>query len=102
MRHDEKDVFRICDNIGETCNSKFQLILNEDRPDRKSYRFYGLGGAVDITKEELVYDEGRLPYQPKWEYSFYCWPEGDGFVELTEDDVFNALFGTLKYIRVTE
>ncbi len=98
MKHDESDVFELCENIGEACNPKFQLILDEDLPDKKSYRFYGLGGAVDIAREELVYDEGRLRHQPKWEYSFCCWPEGDGFVELIEDDVFNALLGTLKYV----
>lgn len=92
MTYTEKDVFKLCDKIGETCNSIFQITVHEDKPDKKVYRFYGLDGCVDIEKEELIYDEGRLPYQPKYEYSFYCWPE-DGFLELTEAEVYNALRG---------
>jgi len=92
MTHTEKEVFKLCDSIGETCNSKFQITIEENRPDKKCYRFYGLGGCVDIEKEELVYDEDRLPHDPKWEYLFYAWPEDeDGFKELSEDEVYKAL-----------
>jgi len=95
MIHNEKDVFTLCQLLGEICNPVFQLMQTECEPDSESWRFYGLNGCVDIRKE-IVDDEEEHPldYPDGFKYSFISWEE-DGFKKLTEDMLCTVLLNLL-------